>query len=77
MFNGEARAEQGIVRQKRQTSIPKQPYVEAGLEVNDRMRVRAEGPGRLVFERIEEPETTSPRSQPLTRPADESGQHHL
>ena len=48
------RSGQVIIRQKRQTTIPKQPFVEAGLGINDRMRVRADGEGRLVFERIEE-----------------------
>jgi hypothetical protein len=32
--------------------------VEAGLGINDRMRVRADGEGRLIFERIQE--TLSP-----------------
>ena len=48
------RSRQVIIRQKRQTTIPKQPFIEAGLGINDRMRVRADGEGRLVFERIEE-----------------------
>jgi PD-(D/E)XK endonuclease len=48
------RSGQVIIRRKRQTTIPKQPYVEAGLKIDDRMRVRASGAGRLVFERIEE-----------------------
>jgi hypothetical protein len=42
-----------IIRQKRQTTIPKRPFVEAGLGINDRMRVRADGEGRLIFQRIE------------------------
>ena len=48
------RSGQVIIRRKRQTTIPKQPFVEAGLGINDRMRVRADGEGRLVFERIDE-----------------------
>lgn len=47
------RAGQAIVRRKRQMTIPAKPYDEAGLEVNDRIRFRAEGPGRVVLERIE------------------------
>jgi len=48
------RSGQIIVRQKRQTTIPKRPFVEAGLRIGDRMRVRADGEGHLLFERIEE-----------------------
>jgi len=51
------RSGQAIVRAKRQTTLPKKPYVEAGLNIGDRMRVRADGPGRVVFERIERPAT--------------------
>lgn len=45
-----------MLRQKRQTTLPKSPCAEAGLKVGDRMRVRADGPGRLAFERIESEE---------------------
>lgn len=41
------------MRPKRQTTIPKRPFFEAGLRVGDRMRVRADGDGRVVFQRIE------------------------
>ncbi len=47
------RSGHALIRQKRQTTIPKQPCREAGLGIGDRMRVRADGPGRVVFERIE------------------------
>jgi PD-(D/E)XK nuclease superfamily protein len=46
---------QAMVRQKRQTTIPKRPFLDAGLRIGDRIRVRADGEGRLVFERIERP----------------------
>jgi hypothetical protein len=46
------RCGQAIIRPKRQTTVPKQPFIESGLRVGERMRVRAEGPGRVVFERI-------------------------
>jgi hypothetical protein len=49
------RVSQVIMRPKRQMTMPKRPYVEAGLDVGDRMRVRAECEGRVVFERILEP----------------------
>ena len=47
------RAGQAIVRGKRQMTIPARPYNEAGLEAGDRVRFRADGPGRIVLERIE------------------------
>lgn len=45
---------QVLLRAKRQTTIPKHPCAEAGLGIGDRLRVHSDGPGRLVFERIEE-----------------------
>jgi hypothetical protein len=50
-----ARAGQAIVRQKRQITVPHRPFTEAGLEVGDRIRFRADGPGRVIMERIESP----------------------
>lgn len=47
------RAGQAIVRGKRQMTIPANPYNEAGLDVGDRVRFRADGPGRVTLERIE------------------------
>jgi bifunctional DNA-binding transcriptional regulator/antitoxin component of YhaV-PrlF toxin-antitoxin module len=57
-----------LLRPKRQVTIPKLPCEEAGVAAGDRMRVRADGPGRVVFERIEErPEPT--RQEPMpTKP---------
>jgi hypothetical protein len=40
-------------------SMPKRAFVDAHLHVGDRMRVRADGDGRVVFERIDE-ERTAP-----------------
>jgi hypothetical protein len=42
-----------LLRPKRQATFPKAPCEEAGISAGDRLRVRADGPGRLVFERIE------------------------
>lgn len=42
-----------MLRPKRQATIPKRPCEEAGLKPGDRMRVRADGPGRVVLERID------------------------
>jgi hypothetical protein len=43
-----------LLRPKRQITIPKLPCEEAGVVPGDRMRVRADGNGRVIFERIEE-----------------------
>ena len=47
------RSGQALLRPKRQITIPKHPCEEAGLGAGDRMRVRADGPGRVIFERID------------------------
>jgi hypothetical protein len=44
---------QVLLRPKRQATIPRRPCEEAGLRAGDRLRVRADGPGRVIFERIE------------------------
>ena len=41
-----------LLRPKRQMTIPKGPAEEAGVVPGDRLRVRADGPGRVVLERI-------------------------
>lgn len=50
------RAGQAILRQKRQMTMPFRPFSEAGLEIGDRLRFRAEGEGRIVVERIGNPD---------------------
>jgi hypothetical protein len=35
-------------------TMPAKPFSEAGLEVGDRLRFRADGPGRVVIERIDD-----------------------
>jgi hypothetical protein len=42
-----------LFRPKRQATIPRRPCEEAGLLAGDRLRVRADGPGRVVLERID------------------------
>lgn len=37
---------------KHQITIPSIPFHDAGLEVGDRLHGRADGPGRVVFERV-------------------------
>jgi PD-(D/E)XK endonuclease len=47
------RSGQAIVRQKRQITMPAKPFGEAGLQIGDRLRFRADRPGRVVIERID------------------------
>ncbi len=56
-----ARNGQTILGAKRRLGIPVGPCSEAGLSIGDRMRVVADGPGRVVLERIE-PEPQLPVS---------------
>jgi len=42
-----------LLRPKRQVTFPKAPCEEAGVAAGDRLRVRADGPGRIVFEKID------------------------
>jgi PD-(D/E)XK endonuclease len=46
------RAGQAIVRQRRQMTLPHMPFAEAGLRIGDRLRFRADGPGRILIQRI-------------------------
>lgn len=41
-----------LLRPKRQATFPKAPCEEAGIAAGDRLRVKVDGPGRLLFERI-------------------------
>ena len=41
-----------LLRPKRQATFPKGPCEEAGLVAGDRLWARADGPGRIVFEKI-------------------------
>lgn len=43
---------QVLLRPKRQMTIPKAPCEDAGLVAGDRLRVQADGPGRILLERI-------------------------
>jgi hypothetical protein len=47
-----SRSRQVLLRPKRQMTIPKEPSEDAGLEAGDRLRVQADGPGRVLLERI-------------------------
>ncbi len=51
------RGGQAIVNGKRRVTLPRQSCIEAGLQDGDRLRVRSEGDGRVVLERIEPPPT--------------------
>jgi hypothetical protein len=43
---------QAVINQKRRITIPQRAFFEAGLENGGRVRVRADGPGRVVLEQI-------------------------
>lgn len=49
------RSGEAVLNQKRRVTIPRQACVEAGLQDGDRVRVRSDGDGRIVLERIEPP----------------------
>jgi len=51
---------QAIINQKRRVNIPQKPFFEAGFELGDRVRVRSDGYGRVVLERIELPAWARP-----------------
>lgn len=44
---------QAVVRAKRVVTLPLAPFEQAALQVGDRLRFCADGPGRVVAERIE------------------------
>jgi hypothetical protein len=44
---------QVLLRPKRQATFPKAPCEKAGISPGDRLRVSTDGPGRLVFEKID------------------------
>jgi hypothetical protein len=46
---------EAVINQKRRITIPQRPFFEAGFANGGRVRVRADGPGRLVVEQIELP----------------------
>ena len=46
---------QATINQKRRLTIPQKPFFEAGFANGGRVRVRADGPGRLAVEQIELP----------------------
>lgn len=52
---------QVLLRPKRQATFPKAPCEEAGICPGDRLRVQADGRGRIVFEKI----ATGPEEAPV------------
>jgi PD-(D/E)XK endonuclease len=49
------RSGEAIVNQKRRVTLPQGVCVEAGLQNDDRLRVRSDGDGRITLERIDPP----------------------
>ena len=60
---GLGRPGQTTIARRRQITLPHVPFTEAGLKLGDRLRFRADGPGRLVVERIDPPSETAPPRQ--------------
>src|SRR5262249_30498308 len=52
-----------LLRPKRQATIPREPCEEAGLSPGDRLRVRSDGPGRVVLTRIDDTAAQEPPMQ--------------
>ena len=46
---------EALINQKRRITIPQRPFFEAGFANGGKVRVRADGPGRIVIEQIELP----------------------
>jgi bifunctional DNA-binding transcriptional regulator/antitoxin component of YhaV-PrlF toxin-antitoxin module len=51
---GPGRHGQAVISRRRLLTIPVAPAAAAGLAGGDRLRVVADGPGRLILERIDE-----------------------
>jgi PD-(D/E)XK nuclease superfamily protein len=47
---------EAVINQKRRITIPQRPFFQAGFANGGRVRVRADGPGRILIEQIELPE---------------------
>ncbi|MGH2954883.1 MAG: AbrB/MazE/SpoVT family DNA-binding domain-containing protein [Solirubrobacterales bacterium] len=41
-----------MINQKRRVTLPQQALLAAGLRDGDRVRAKADGPGRIVLEKI-------------------------
>jgi hypothetical protein len=61
--NGEA-----VINQKRRITVPQRPFFEAGFANGGRVRVRADGPGRIVVEQIQLPDWALADQDPPTEP---------
>lgn len=55
-----ATSRQVLLRPKRQATFPKVPCEEAEISPGDRLRAKADGPGRIVFERIDDRKSETP-----------------
>jgi hypothetical protein len=53
-----------VINQKRRMTIPQRAFFEAGFENASRVRVRSDGPGRIVVEQTELPPWARPADQP-------------
>lgn len=55
---------QAVINQKRRMTIPQRAFFEAGFQDGSRVRVRTDGPGRIVVEQIELPGWARPNGGP-------------
>jgi hypothetical protein len=46
---------QAVINQKRRVTIPQRAFFEAGFENGSKVRVRSDGPGRIILEQVELP----------------------
>jgi hypothetical protein len=51
---------EAVINQKRRITIPQRPFFEAGFANGGKVRVRADGPGRIVIEQFELPAWARP-----------------
>ncbi len=51
---------QAVINQKRRITIPKRAFCDAGFENGSRVKVRSDGPGRILLEQVELPPWARP-----------------
>jgi len=44
-----------VINQKRRLTVPQKAFFEAGLVNGSKVRVRSDGPGRIIIEQVELP----------------------
>jgi len=62
------RYQRTTISPQHQITVPSVPFADAGLGVGDRLHATADGPGRVILERIDPPPQLLPPSFPPTTP---------